>query len=36
MNARAKFHPGVDAGMTAGDWIWGNGKLHAAQRDPSI
>ena len=36
MNARAKFQPGVDAGMTAGDWIWGNGKLHVAQRDPSV
>jgi hypothetical protein len=34
MNARAEFQPGVDAGMTAGDWIWGNGILHVAQRDP--
>jgi hypothetical protein len=31
MNAWAKFQPGVDTGMTAGDWIWGNGKLHVAQ-----
>jgi hypothetical protein len=36
MNARAKFQPGVDAGMTTRDWIWGNGRLHVAQRDPSV
>jgi len=28
MNARAKFQPGVDAGMTARDWVWRNGNLH--------
>jgi hypothetical protein len=34
MNARAKFQPGVDAGMTARDLIWRNGKLHGRNEIP--
>jgi len=36
MNARAKFQPGVDAGMTARDWIWRNGNLHGRNGIPSV